>query len=115
MQSLSCSIKGIIRQLLAYKRAVILGNIVALLSTLLIVIIPLLIPILVDELLLGKEHGFIAWISQNLFTSDTKGYVFFILAIIVFLRILSTLLSIIQSKIFTVISKKQTCALYYSL
>ena len=115
MQNLSCSIKGIIRQLLAYKRAVILGNIVALLSTLLIVIIPLLIPILVDELLLGKEHGFIAWISQNLFTSDTKGYVFFILAIIVFLRILSTLLSIIQSKIFTVISKNITYKMRDSL
>ncbi len=115
MQKNSCSIKGIVQQLLSYKSAVILGNIVALVSTLLIVIIPLFIPILVDELLLGKDHGFIAWISKNMFTSDTKGYVLFVLAIIVFLRVASTFLSIIQSKIFTVISKNITYEMRQSL
>jgi ATP-binding cassette subfamily C protein len=85
-----------------------LGNLLALLSTLLIVIIPLFIPILVDELLLGKEHGFIAWISENLFTSDTKGYVLFVLVLILFLRVASAILSIMQSRIFTIISKNIT-------
>ncbi len=115
MNSKSCSIKGIIRQLLSYKKAVILGNIVALLSTLLIVIIPLFIPLIVDELLLGQEHGFIAWISQNIFTSDTKGYVLFVLTLILFLRVLSVLLGIVQSKIFTVISKNITYKMRESL
>jgi len=108
MQKNSCSIKGIVQQLLSYKRTVILGNVLALLSTLLVVIIPLFIPILVDELLLGQDHGFITWISENIFTSDTKGYVLFILVIIIFLRVLSALLSIMQSKIFTIISKNIT-------
>jgi len=115
MQNNSCSIKGIVRQLFSYKKAVILGNILALLSTLLIVLIPLFIPILVDELLLGQEHGFIAWISENIFTSDTKGYVFFVLALIIFLRVSSALLSIIQSKIFTIISKNITYEMRQSL
>ena len=115
MQNNSCSIKGIIRQLLSYKKDVILGNIVALLSTLLIVVIPLFIPLLVDELLLGQEHGFIAWISTYIFTSDTKGYVLFVLALILFLRVLSVLFGIIQTKIFTIISKNITYKMRASL
>jgi ATP-binding cassette subfamily C protein len=115
MQNNSCSIKGIIRQLFSYKSTVLLGNILALLSTLLVVIIPLFIPILVDELLLGKDHGFIAWISENLFTSDTKGYVLFVLVLIIILRVSSVLLSIMQSKIFTIISKNITYKMRESL
>ena len=115
MQNNSCSIKGIVRQLFSYKKAVLLGNVLALLSTLLVVIIPLFIPILVDELLLGQDHGFIAWISENVFTSDTKGYVLFVLALIVFLRVASVLLSIMQSKIFTIISKNITYKMRESL
>jgi len=111
----SCSIKGIVRQLLSYKKSVILGNMVALISTLLVVIIPLFIPIIVDELLLGEDHGFIAWVSENIFTSDTKGYVLFVLAIIIFFRVVSALLSIIQSKIFTTISKNITYKMRQSL
>ncbi len=115
MKTNSCSIKGIVRQLLNYKKSVILGNVLALLSTLLVVIIPLFIPILVDELLLGEDHGFIAWISENIFISDTKGYVLFVLALIIFLRVSSVLLSILQSKIFTVISKNITYKMRQSL
>ncbi|RLA69567.1 MAG: ABC transporter ATP-binding protein, partial [Epsilonproteobacteria bacterium] len=63
MQNPSCSIKGIILQLLEHRREVILGNIIAIIATLLIVAIPLFIPILVDELLLAKDHGFISFIS----------------------------------------------------
>ena len=115
MQNNSCSIKGIIQQLFSYKSTVFLGNVLALLSTLLVVVIPLFIPILVDELLLGKEHGFIAWISENLFTSDTKGYVLFVLVLILVLRVSSVLLSIMQSKIFTIISKNITYKMRESL
>jgi ATP-binding cassette subfamily C protein len=92
-----------------------LGNVLALLSTLLIVIIPLFIPVLVDELLLGEDHGFITWITKNLFTSDTKGYVLFVLVLIILLRVSSAVLSIIQSKIFTIISKNITYKMRESL
>lgn len=115
MQKQNCSIKGIILQLLDYRKEVIFGNIIAIVSTLLIVLIPLFIPLLVDELLLGKDHGFIAFITKYLFTSDAKGYVFFILGIIIVLRILSTLLSILQTKIFVSISKNITYKMRVSL
>ncbi len=115
MQKHSCSIKGIILQLLSYKKEVIFGNMIAILATLLVVLIPLFIPLLVDELLLDKQHGFIEWISQNLFTSDIKGYVLFVLVLILVLRVLSTLLSIYQTKIFVSISKNITYQMRASL
>jgi len=111
----TCTIKNIFLQLLTYRKEVILGNIIAIAATLLVVLIPLFIPILVDELLLGQDHGFISWISQNLFTSDIKGYVFFVLVIILVLRVLSTLLSILQTKVFVSISKNITYRMRDSL
>jgi len=111
----TCTIKGILQQLLSYRKEVITGNIIAIASTLLVVAIPLFIPLLVDELLLGKNHGFISFISTNFFTSDTKGYVLFVLLVIIVLRVLSTLLSILQSKVFVSISKNITYKMRASL
>ncbi|MFT7823257.1 MAG: ABC transporter ATP-binding protein [Sulfurimonas sp.] len=108
MKKNSCSIKGIIQQLLQHKQALLLGNLVALLATLLIVMIPLFIPILVDELLLNKPHGYVAWIETNFWQSDIKGYVFATLVFILVLRLMSVLLGIWQSKIFVTISKEMT-------
>jgi ATP-binding cassette subfamily C protein len=84
-------------------------------ATLLVVLIPLFIPLLVDELLLGKAHGFIAFISTNIATMDTKGYVLFVLGIILVLRVVSTLLSILQTKVFVSISKNITYKIRESL
>ncbi|MBD3789622.1 MAG: ABC transporter ATP-binding protein [Campylobacterales bacterium] len=103
-----CSIKGILSELSSYKKELILGNIISIVATVLVVMIPLFIPLLVDELLLGKDHHFLSWISEHLWQSDTKGYIFGILALILFLRALSTFLSIIQTKIFVSISKNIT-------
>jgi len=112
----NCSIKGIMAQLLQYnKREVILGNLIAILATLLVVLVPLFIPIMVDELLLGKDHHFISWISEHIWSTDTKGYVLGILAVIILLRVLSTLLSIFQTKIFVSISKNITFKMRVSL
>ncbi len=114
-KNITCTISAILKQLLGYKKELMLGNVIAIVATLLVVAIPLFIPILVDELLLGKDHGFISWISHNIFTSDTKGYVFFVLLIIIVLRVLSTFFSIWQSKIFVSISKNITYDLRASL
>ncbi|MDQ7085733.1 MAG: ABC transporter transmembrane domain-containing protein [Sulfurovum sp.] len=64
---------------------------------------------------MGKSHGLIETISTYVFSSDIKGYVLFILIIIIFLRIASTLLSILQSKIFVSISKNITYSMRISL
>ncbi|HHO65448.1 MAG TPA: ABC transporter ATP-binding protein, partial [Epsilonproteobacteria bacterium] len=114
-ESFKCSIKGIVHDLLAHRRELILGNIIAIVATLLVVVIPLFIPIIVDELLLHKDHGFITFISTYIFTSDTKGYVLFILVVILFLRVLSSFFSILQTKIFVSISKNITYTMRINL
>ncbi|RLA68262.1 MAG: ABC transporter ATP-binding protein [Epsilonproteobacteria bacterium] len=115
MQIVKCTINSILKQLLSHKKEVIFGNVIAIVATLLVAAIPLFIPILVDELLLGKDHGFISWIAANMFSSDTKGYVFLVLVFILLLRVSSTLLSILQSKIFVSISKNITYVMRASL
>ena len=115
MVDVKCSIKGILNQVLKYKKALIIGNLLALFSTMLTAIIPLFIPLIVDELLLDQSHGFIDFIATHIFTSDTKGYVLFVLFVILVLRIVSSLLSIMQTKIFTVISKNITYQMRLSL
>ena len=111
----NCTINNLLKQLLFYKKEVIIGNLIAIVATLLVVVIPLFIPLLVDELLLGKEHHFISFISTHIFSSDIKGYVFFILGVILLFRFLSTLLSVVQIKIFTTISKNITYKMRISL
>ena len=111
----SCAIRSIFRQIASHRNALVLGNIVALVATLIVVIVPLLIPIIVDELLLGKDHHFISWIATHLWQTDTKGYVLGILVVILLLRLLSTLLSVVQTKIFVAISKQITYRLRTSL
>ena len=115
MASLKCSINAILHQLLQHRKELIFGNIIAILATLLVVVIPLFIPLIVDELLLGKDHGFITFISTYIFTSDTKGYVLGILVVILVLRVLSSILSILQTKIFVSISKNITYKMRVSL
>jgi ATP-binding cassette subfamily C protein len=110
-----CTIQGIVKKLLQHRKELILGNIISIAATLLVVIIPLFIPLMVDELLLGKDHGFVRWISEHLWQSDTKGYVFAVLALILMLRLSSTLLSILQNKIFVSISKDITFGLRAAL
>ena len=111
----SCSIKKIVKQLTEHKKELIVGNIIAVVATILVVLIPLFIPLIVDELLLGKEHGLTAFISTYIFTSDTKGYVLFILIVILLLRVFSSILSIWQTKIFVSISKNITYRMRVSL
>jgi len=110
-----CSIKSIVQQLMQHKKELLFGNMIAILATLLVVTIPLFIPIMVDELLLGKDHHFISFISTYIWQTDTKGYVLGILVVILVLRLLSTLLSIVQTKIFVSISKNITFKMRESL
>lgn len=115
MNTSICSIKSLINEILTHKKALMIGNVLALFSTLLTAIIPLFIPIIVDELLLNQNHGFIDFIATYIFTSDIKGYVFFVLFLMLLLRIISAFLSIMQSKIFTIISKNITYNMRLSL
>ncbi len=54
----------LLEQVKLYRNPIILANVLALIVTFISVPIPLFIPFLVDEVLLGKEGKFIAFINQ---------------------------------------------------
>ncbi len=100
-----CSIEGILREALKYKDALIKGNLVAILATLFTVIIPLFIPVLVDELLLHNGDKMTGWVRDHLFVMTLSGYVFFFLVLTLVLRTAGFLLNVIQVKTFLGVSK----------
>jgi ATP-binding cassette subfamily C protein len=110
-----CTIKTLFSQLLSHKKEVVTGNIIAILSTLILAFIPLVIPVLIDELLLGKEHGFMAFANTYLDIENKGVYVVVVMSVIVVLRLIAALLEIQQVKIFVAISKSITYDLRASL
>ena len=100
-----CTIKKIIDEALLYKRALIKGNLVAILATLITVAIPLFIPVLVDELLLHQGDKMTGWVRDHIFPMTLSGYVLFFLILTLLLRSVSFLLNVIQVKTFLGISK----------
>ncbi len=104
-QQYSCKLSELLRQVFNYRSALIKGNISALLATILTVIIPLFIPILVDELLLKKSHTMTGWVAEHIAPMSLEGYVFFFLILVIILRALGFLLNVYQVKTFLGISK----------
>ncbi|MEA3419353.1 MAG: ABC transporter ATP-binding protein [Campylobacterota bacterium] len=105
LHSQLCTIKNILGEALEYKNALIKGNLVAILATLITVAIPLFIPILVDELLLHQGDTMTGWVRDHLFAMTLSGYVFFFLVLTLVLRTVGFLLNVIQVKTFLGISK----------
>ncbi len=105
---MSLSLSSIFNTVKRYKKALIAGNMVAVLATLVSVPTPLLIPVLVDEVLLKKSHTLTRWIDTHIMPMDTFGYVITVLLVTVALRFAYTMLSILQTKIFMQISKDVT-------
>jgi ATP-binding cassette subfamily C protein len=104
---LNCNLKKILLGLKNYKKPLVYGNIIAIFAVFVSVPIPLLVPVLVDEVLLQKEGWLTPFIDKFL-DVDIVGYVFIVLFLAVFLRGLTFVLNSLQTKLFTVISKDIT-------
>ncbi len=106
----SYQLKGLIKQAFSYKKHLIKANFIALLATLCAVPVPLLLPLIVDEVLLEQPGATVHFIEQ--FTPPAwHGPVLFVMAVLVFtliLRIASVLLNVVQSRYFTLIAKHIT-------
>jgi ATP-binding cassette subfamily C protein len=92
---------------LQHRRELIVANLIAVLGTLVSVPVPLLMPLLVDEVLL-ETPGALVGAMNRLFPEAWHGPVLYILAILVFtlaLRLTGTLLGVLQTREFTRISK----------
>ncbi len=95
------------QMVLSHRRELILANLLALLGTLVSVPMPLLMPLLVDEVLLDKP-GFMVATMDRLFPESWQGPIFYIVAILLFtlfLRLIGMALGVMQTRQFTCISK----------
>ncbi|MGD8526724.1 MAG: ABC transporter ATP-binding protein, partial [Thioalkalispiraceae bacterium] len=93
--------------ILQHKRELFFANIIAIFAALSMVPIPLLMPLLVDEVLLHKPGNLVSF-TQSLFPQSWHGpvlYILFILLCTVSLRISSLLLTVWQTRQFTTIAK----------
>ena len=90
-----------------HKKQLILANLIAIVATLASIPVPLLMPLLVDEVLLNNPSIVVETIN-NITPSPWHGpllYILFILALTLILRISSLILGVFQARQFTIISK----------
>ena len=90
-----------------HRRELIAANLIAILGALAAVPVPLLIPLLVDEVLLDRPATAVAWMNAA-FPQSWHGPILYISAILVLtliLRILTLVFNVWQTREFTVIAK----------
>ncbi|MCU0766454.1 MAG: ABC transporter ATP-binding protein/permease [Gammaproteobacteria bacterium] len=95
------------RMVLAHRRELAVANVVAVLGAVAAVPVPLLIPLLVDEVLLHQPGAAIAWMDR-LFPESWHGpalYLLAVLALTLVLRLLNLVFGVWQTREFTAISK----------
>jgi len=100
--------RGILSEVIGHRRRLAIANLIAVLAVLAAVPVPLVLPILVDEVLLGQPGFFVAQ-TRQLFPSAWHGPVLFIgsaLALTVFLRLVSILLNVWQGRSFALVAKE---------
>ncbi|WGZ94172.1 MAG: ABC transporter ATP-binding protein [Candidatus Thiothrix putei] len=98
------------QQMLLHRKELIIANLVAIFAVLISVPIPLLIPLLVDEVLLDKPGWLVAWMN-GLFPTAWHGpvlYITFISVLTVIMRLTGLTAGVWQNREFTLISKELT-------
>ena len=97
----------VVRVALGHRRELLLANMIAVVAVIASIPVPLLMPLLVDEVLLDKP-GFLVGVMQQLFPQMWHGAVLYVTAVLLFtvlLRIVALLLNVWQTRQFTQISK----------
>ncbi|TOL16073.1 ABC transporter ATP-binding protein [Vibrio parahaemolyticus] len=100
----------LITQVKKHKSKLILANLIAIVATLISVPIPLLMPLMVDEVLLDKPASGLSAMNAVLPEAwhTPTGYIFFTLFLVVLMRAASQALNIVQSRQFTLVSQTIT-------
>lgn len=92
--------------MLRYKRSLFWGNVIAIIATLVSIPIPLLIPLMVDEVLLKKGGTVTGVIDQFNSAHDPLIYIGIVLAVTISLRFLFFILSVVSQKFFITLSQE---------
>lgn len=100
----------LISQVKIHKSKLMVANLVAVIATLVSVPIPLLMPLMVDEVLLNQPSSGLDMMNRVLPVSlqTPTGYILFTLVLIVLMRTVGQALNIVQSRQFTLVSKTIT-------
>lgn len=99
---------AILAELRPHRVALLRGNVIAILAVLAAVPVPLILPLLVDEVLLGHPGLFIGTFGPW-FPESWHGPVLFVLlaiALTLVLRLFSILMNVIQTRTFSLVSKE---------
>ncbi|MCF6330489.1 MAG: ABC transporter ATP-binding protein/permease [Sulfurimonas sp.] len=108
MNKKQITLRTIYNLILEKKPSLIYGQIITLLAIAVSVPIPLMLPVMVDEILLNQPSYFVNSIN-NLFGETTAFYYIVLVTIgVIFLRLVYFVLNVIVTKIFTKISKYVT-------
>ena len=102
------SVKYIFKLLLENKKTLILGQILTIIAIIVSVPIPLLLPLLVDEVLLNKPDFFVNNINELIGSGSAFYYIAIVTFIVLFLRLIYFIFGVIITKIFTKVSKYVT-------
>lgn len=100
----------LITQVKKHKEKLVFANLIAVIATLISVPIPLLMPLMVDEVLLNQPASGLAAMDKllpNAWQTPT-GYIALTLVLVIIMRSASQALSIVQSRQFTLVSKTIT-------
>jgi len=108
MNKKTITIKSIFTLALHNKKSFVYGQIITLLAILVSVPIPLMLPMMVDEVLLHKPKYIVPTIDTLLGNGSALYYIVLVAFVVVFLRFLYYFLGVISTKIFTKISKYVT-------
>jgi len=103
--------KSIFQEILKHKKKLLLANSVAILATLLVLPVSLLLPLLIDEVILGKEGWIIRNIDQYFTVTEPMYYILIVFLLTIGLKALGLLLSLLHIRVFTKISKEVTYTL----
>ncbi|MGF1786951.1 ABC transporter ATP-binding protein/permease [Photobacterium swingsii] len=100
----------LLKQAKRHRPRLIAANIIAIIATLVSVPIPLLMPLMVDEVLLDKPASGVAFLNTFLPASlqDAAAYIVLVLFMVIVMRIISQALNILQSRQFTLVAKDVT-------
>lgn len=102
------TIKTIFELILEKKKILIYGQIITLFAILVSVPIPLMLPVMVDEILLNKPGLFVETINSLLGSTSAFNYILIVALAVIFLRFIYYIFTVVLTKIFTHISKYVT-------
>jgi len=103
--------KSIFQEILKHKKKLLFANSVAILATLVVLPVSLLLPLLIDEVILGKEGWIVANVDKYFTVTEPMYYILIVFLLTIGLKALGLLFSLLHIRVFTKISKEVTYTL----